>query len=62
MKIFNYIAVIFFVSAFTFAGVSPKEKEALLALYNSTNGKEWNSTWDLNASEDTWYGVKIDKL
>ena len=60
MKKLNYLILLFLVSAFSFANVSPKEKEALIALYNSTNGKDWNSAWDINASENTWYGVKIE--
>ena len=41
--------------------VSPKEKSALVDLYNSTNGKEWNSSWDLNAPVNTWKGVEINQ-
>jgi len=61
MKILNLLVVLFLVSAFSFANVSPKEKEALIALYNSTNGQSWNATWDINSSEDSWYGVKIER-
>ena len=33
---------------------------ALVALYNSTDGANWNTTWDLNSSIDTWYGVTLN--
>ena len=37
------------------------EKQALIELFNSTNGAEWKSwtKWDLTASVDQWKGVKI---
>ena len=60
MKTFNYIAIFFLSTAFSFANISPQEKSALVAFYNATQGSHWNSTWDLNASEDTWYGIKIE--
>ena len=60
MKTFKLIVVCLFVTVNSFAHISSSEKEALLALYNSTNGNEWNSTWDLNADIDTWYGVKVE--
>ena len=61
MKTFRLIVICFFVSAFAFANISLNEKSALIALYNATNGSEWNSTWDLNAPIDTWYGVTVEK-
>jgi len=32
---------------------------ALLALYNTTNGINWNTTWNLNAPISTWHGVTM---
>ena len=47
-------------SAFTFADVSKTEKDALIALYNTANGKEWNNTWDLDKSVSEWYGITLE--
>ena len=41
------------------AAVSPSEKEALVKLYESTNGKQWKVKWDLTAPVSTWFGVKL---
>src|SRR5690606_14827683 len=40
--------------------ISSTEKDALIALYNATNGSNWNTTWDLNKSVNTWYGITIE--
>ena len=50
-----------FCSAISLASgqVSKSEKAALVDLYNSTNGKEWNAPWDLDAPVDTWKGVEV---
>ena len=42
-----------------FANVSPLEKNALMKLYQSTNGKQWNVKWDLSLPVSTWYGVTL---
>ena len=60
MKTLKLLAICFLVTAYSFANVSSTDKDALIALYNATNGAEWNSSWDLNASVDTWYGVKLE--
>ncbi len=36
-----------------------KDKAALIALYNSTNGANWTNTWDLNQPMDTWFKVGL---
>ncbi|MFT0155410.1 immunoglobulin domain-containing protein [Tenacibaculum ascidiaceicola] len=36
------------------------DKEALIALYNATDGVNWTETWDLNAQMSTWKGVTLD--
>ncbi|WP_440121419.1 leucine-rich repeat domain-containing protein [Tenacibaculum sp. Ill] len=36
------------------------DKEALIALYNATDGVNWTETWDLNAQMSTWKGVVLD--
>lgn len=33
---------------------------ALIALYNSTNGNNWNNKWNLNHPVETWYGVDVN--
>tara|TARA_R110000850_G_scaffold274786_2_gene412802 strand:+ start:35280 stop:35990 length:711 start_codon:yes stop_codon:yes gene_type:complete len=43
----------------TTAQISSTEKQALLDLYHSTNGPEWSTGWDLETSEDSWFGVEI---
>ena len=60
MKTLKFIAVFFFITVYSFANVSLNEKDALIALYNATNGAEWNSVWDLSTSVDTWYGIKVE--
>ncbi|SMC46214.1 Leucine Rich Repeat [Cellulophaga tyrosinoxydans] len=49
----------FLVSFSSFADVSKSEKQALLELFKQTNGDKWNTSWDLNTSVDTWYGVTV---
>ena len=41
------------------ADVSIAEKNALIKLYDVTNGANWTSKWDLNAPVTSWYGVTI---
>lgn len=36
------------------------DRDALIALYNATNGSQWKRKWDLNADHKNWYGVKFD--
>jgi len=51
-----------FVCCFAFiatAQISSIEKHALIDFYNSTNGSEWFTSWDLEQPESTWKGVTI---
>ena len=41
------------------ADVSVAEKNALIQLYNATNGANWTSKWDLKSPVSSWYGVKL---
>ena len=41
------------------AQVSNQQREALVDLYNETNGATWNKTWDLTAAVSTWSGVTV---
>lgn len=45
----------------TATGVPKVECEALLALYNSTNGAQWsnNTNWNTNHPVNTWHGVSV---
>ncbi len=36
-----------------------RDSLALVALYNSTNGSNWATGWNLNQPMDTWYGVTM---
>ncbi len=42
--------------------VYQKDRAALVALYDSTDGANWkhNDNWNGNAAIDTWYGVRTD--
>ena len=42
-----------------FADISVEEKQALIDLYNSTNGEAWKNSWDINSSYKKWHGVKV---
>ena len=47
-----------------FAQISTSEKQALQDLYSSTNGDQWNNSWDLSQPVDKWSGltIKNDKV
>src|SRR5690606_30196538 len=61
MKKLSGIATFFLFMCGTmlYAKVAENEKRALLDLYYSTNGADWNSKWDLEAAASDWYGIKI---
>ena len=60
MKIFTTIFTLILISASTFAQVSEEEKQALLDLYVSTDGNNWNNTWDVNTPVKDWHGVTVE--
>lgn len=37
-----------------------RDSLTLVELYNSTNGADWNTTWDLTQPIDTWHGVTLN--
>src|SRR5690606_25430630 len=37
-----------------------EDKQALIALYNATDGPNWTNTWDLNADISTWHGITVN--
>ena len=59
MRILTSIVLLVAFSFSALAGVSPKEKQALVDLYTATNGAEWNTTWNLDADVTTWKGVTV---
>ena len=42
------------------ADVAPNQMQALLDLYQSTNGDSWNTKWDVNTDVSNWHGVTIE--
>nr|MBP6374102.1 Two component regulator three Y domain protein [Flavobacterium sp.] len=59
MKIKITLLLVLLTTANLFAAVSTKEKEALVSLYQATNGSQWTHTWDLTSPVHTWFGVVI---
>ncbi len=53
--------ITFFILFFSFftakAQVNTQDSLALLALYNSTDGANWTTTWNLNNPVGSWHGV-----
>lgn len=48
------------IGALAIAQVSPREKQALIDLYHSTEGENWINTWDINEPVTTWQGVTVE--
>jgi len=42
------------------AQVNAQDSLALIALYNSTDGANWNNPWNISQPVSTWIGVTID--
>ena len=42
-----------------FAQISSSEKQALQDLYTTTNGDNWNNSWDINQPATEWDGITI---
>ncbi len=42
------------------AQVSKQQKEVLIDLYNSTNGKAWTNSWNLSGPVENWYGITVE--
>lgn len=58
MKALTAIIAICFAFSAT-AQISSAEKQALIDFFHSTNGNEWNTVWDLEKPESSWWGVEI---
>ena len=57
MKTLKITLLFCFISVFTFAEVSQDQKNALVDLFNKTNGDSWNHKWDLEQPVSKWYGI-----
>lgn len=55
------ILLFLLISIFTNAqwSIPTAERNALISIYNQTNGSQWSQTWDLSRDPYYWYGVKI---
>lgn len=63
MRKLSFIFILFFLSIQIHGqDVVQGDKDALIALYNSTNGGSWtdNTNWGTNEPVSTWYGVIVD--
>jgi hypothetical protein len=47
-------------SSIAISQITDLQKNSLIDLYNSTNGDQWNTSWDLNENPTSWYGVTIE--
>ncbi|MEN8886648.1 MAG: Two component regulator three Y domain protein, partial [Winogradskyella sp.] len=61
MKTLKLTLLCCLLSAFAFADVSKTQKEALIAIYNATNGNSWNKSWDFDQPVAKWCGLTLDK-
>lgn len=59
MKNIQLTIVFTLLSLSLFAQISISEKQALQDLYTSTNGDQWNNSWDLLKPVSDWQGVTI---
>ncbi len=59
MKKLFILLVSFILHNAVFATIPEAEKKALIDFYTSTNGLDWNKSWDLSKDAATWYGVEI---
>ena len=54
------IAFLLAISPIAYSQISDSEKNALLDLHKSTNGTNWNTSWDLTKDVSEWYGITIE--
>lgn len=49
---------------FSFAQVPTAERDALIALYNATDGANWanNTNWNTTQPVSTWYGITVETV
>jgi Leucine-rich repeat (LRR) protein len=60
MKTLKLTLLFCLLTAFTYADISKTQKDALVAIYNATNGESWKQSWDLNQPVSAWYGLSIE--
>ena len=57
------LQIVLFLYIDAYAEISEGQRNALIALYNSLDGDNWqnNSNWlDVSGTEGSWYGVTLD--
>ena len=59
MKTMKLTLALCLFSVFAFANITTQEKDALVAIYNATQGDNWTQSWDLNADVTAWQGLTI---
>ena len=59
MKNLYTLVLVFAFSLIMKAEVSVTEKNALLKLYDATNGSDWTVKWDLEAPVSNWFGIVL---
>ena len=53
------LLLVFMVVNTAIADIPQSEKNALVDLYNATNGEAWQNKWDINSAVGQWHGVKL---
>ena len=59
MKNLYTLVLVFAFSLIMKAEVSDTEKNALLKLYDATNGSDWTVKWDLKSPVSNWFGIVL---
>ncbi len=56
-----YLTLVLFLSCISLnAQISSAERQILLELYTSTQGENWNNSWNLNKTASEWQGITIE--
>ena len=55
------IVLFLLISNFAFSqwSIPNSERNALITIYNATNGENWNRTWDLDKDPRNWFGISV---
>jgi len=55
------ILLFLLISNFAFSqwSIPNSERNALITIYNATNGENWNRTWDLDKDPRNWFGISV---
>jgi len=56
------LIILFFltIAPLSYSQISDLEKNALIDLYKSTNGDNWNNSWDLDKDVNSWHGITVE--